>query len=154
MSIEEVAAALEDWVAETCPGITTTYDHEPKALMELPEVSTILGEITYADAPEAVGSTIGQQIEQGRYVVYAAALVILVDPEDPAAADASLKGFAQALADAAEIDRTFGGRGLTLARQYSFDFHPDAPFLQFDDGARTRRMTMDLVAVRAVADQT
>lgn len=139
-TIAQTAQALEEWVAETCPGISTTYDHEPKAKTSFPEVSAVIKTVTHADAPQQPANQL-QQIEQARAKVYEADLVIIVDPEPPDGADDALKGFADALADAAEADGTLGERVFGIGPRFSFDFHPDTPLLEFDDGSRGRRMT-------------
>jgi len=150
MTIGELAQALEQWVAETCPGITTTYDHEPKAKTDFPEVSAVVKRVTHADAPSQPGQEI-QQVEQSRAKVYEADLIIVVEPEPPDEADDALKAFGDQLGDAAESDRTLGGRVAGISSEWSFDFHPDAPLLVFDDGSRGRRMTLSVVAVERIS---
>lgn len=147
MTTSELAEALVAWAAEVC-GIDSTYDHEPKQrTAPLPDAMSIIRSVAHAERPNDQAI---QQLEQTKLKLSEASIVLVANPEPPDEAAETLNGFCDALGIAADDDPTLGGRVADIHSTFTFDFHPDAPFVEFDDGTRGRRMTMALTVIEHI----
>lgn len=147
MTPKQVAVALMQWADATIPELAQAYDHATEGKAGFPDIGVEFSEIEHTDV---VGKDerlpFEQSIEQTGAVLYRTMLLLVVDAELGAqAASDKLYQYANDLAVVAKADRTLGGRVVRISRRMRFDFHPDAPFIEFDDGSKGRRMTMHLV---------
>lgn len=147
MTPKEVAQAVMAWADATLPELAEAYDHATEGKAGFPDAGVEISEIEHSDAAgKGEGLPFEQSVEQVGSRLYRIALLIVVDASlaGQQAAD-KLYEYANSLAVAATADKTLGSRVPRISRRFDFNFHPDAPFIEFDDGSRGRRMTMNLV---------
>lgn len=147
MTPKEVAQAVMAWADATLPELAQAYDHATEGKAGFPDAGVEIAELEYSDRVGADERLpFEQSIAQVGSRLYRIQLLIVVDGKLPGqgAAD-KLYEYCGALAAAAKADVTLGNRVARISRRFSFNFHPDAPYVEFDDGSTGRRMTMNLV---------
>lgn len=144
MDAVEAAEALVEWALETCPDLKGSYDHDPSQKTQpLPDIAAYVSDEEVTGTDPSTGLPIADVgIQQAELHVMRATLLMMVNPEPAADADAALKGFVRDLAASLKADQTLGGRVSAVSPRWRASYEP--PFVQFEDGSEGRAAYLSL----------
>ncbi len=155
MTTSAVAAAVEAWIVEIIPGMDgKTYDyHASQKSHPFPDAAIEVDEVRQGDTPRDVGmddiNAAPQGWEQAVYRSWTIRVILITDEDPPTEAEANLQEWSDTNQDAVLSDRTLGGRVQWVSHNVRSGFTP--PFVEFEDGARGRMVTVEMLVGAAVS---
>lgn len=147
MKINDAAAAVEAWAAETVEGLNATEAFDTGSIPDLPFASASIVEVT--DGAESRLFPRLQRLEQERFRTLTFELLLLAVPEPAAEAATWLADAADALSTDLRGNATLGDRVYRASTVHRWSFRP--PFVRIDDATEARQATMTLALAEEVA---
>ncbi len=150
----DVASAVEAWVVDVIPTLSaSTYDyHASRKSKPFPDAAIEIDDVTQGDTPQQVGmdefhfAQVGW--EQVIFRSWAVRILLMTDEDPPGEAEDTLHGFADAIMDGLIASRTMNGRVQWAGRSARASYTP--PFVEYEDGARGRVVTLEVRVGAAV----